>query len=192
MADNHEALGTEFVTHLGDLVDQPEDLASWDIADCAMAVLDQANLEYSVLPAASRKNGGPPVKQGLLAPQETKLPRSIDPNHFLVTEDVKNQTIFLVDDTWTTGSHVLSARKALMAAGGSTVDIFVVARWLRATGSHVLSARKALMAAGGSTVDIFVVARWLRATGNFSGTALYEQAGENYSSLRGVRLFKEI
>lgn len=122
MADNHEALGTEFVTHLGDLVDQPEDLASWDIADCAMAVLDQANLEYSVLPAASRKNGGPPVKQGLLAPQETKLPRSIDPNHFLVTEDVKNQTIFLVDDTWTTGSHVLSARKALMAAGGSTVD----------------------------------------------------------------------
>lgn len=161
MADNHEALGTEFVTHLGDLVDQPEDLASWDIADCAMAVLDQANLEYSVLPAASRKNGGPPVKQGLLAPQETKLPRSIDPNHFLVTEDVKNQTIFLVDDTWTIGSHVLSARKALMAAGGSTVDIFVVARWLRATG-------------------------------NFSGTALYEQAGENYSSLRGVRLFKEI
>ncbi|WP_301925811.1 LamG-like jellyroll fold domain-containing protein [Corynebacterium glaucum] len=50
LADNHEALGTEFVTHLGDLVDQPEDLASWDIADRAMAVLDQANLDYSVLP----------------------------------------------------------------------------------------------------------------------------------------------
>ncbi|WLP88423.1 hypothetical protein Q9G90_12640 (plasmid) [Corynebacterium stationis] len=50
LANNHEALGTGFVTHLGDLVDQPEYLASWDIADRAMAVLDQANLDYSVLP----------------------------------------------------------------------------------------------------------------------------------------------
>ena len=37
LAQNHEKLGTQFVAHLGDLVDQPQDRASWGIASRAMA-----------------------------------------------------------------------------------------------------------------------------------------------------------
>ena len=50
LAQNHEKLGTEFVTHLGDVVDEPEDRASWDIADRAMQKLEEAGVNYSVLP----------------------------------------------------------------------------------------------------------------------------------------------
>lgn len=50
LAENHKKLGTQFVTHLGDVVDQPEDRASWDIADKAMKTLEDAGVNYSVLP----------------------------------------------------------------------------------------------------------------------------------------------
>lgn len=50
LAQNHKKLGTQFVTHLGDVVDQPEDRASWDIADRAMKKLEDAGVNYSVLP----------------------------------------------------------------------------------------------------------------------------------------------
>jgi len=50
IADNQDKLGTQFVTHLGDLVDQPRDLASWDIASDAMKILEDAKVDYSVLP----------------------------------------------------------------------------------------------------------------------------------------------
>ena len=50
LAEKHEKLGTQFVTHLGDVVDQPEDRASWDIADRAMQKLEEAGVNYSVLP----------------------------------------------------------------------------------------------------------------------------------------------
>ena len=50
LADNHEKLGTQFVAHLGDLVDQPWDRASWDIADRAMKTLEDAGVNYSALP----------------------------------------------------------------------------------------------------------------------------------------------
>ena len=50
LAANHAKLGTQFVTHLGDLVDQPRDRASWDIADRAMKKLEDAGLNYSALP----------------------------------------------------------------------------------------------------------------------------------------------
>ena len=50
LAEKHEKLGTQFVTHLGDVVDQPEDRASWDIADRAMQKLEEAGVNYSLLP----------------------------------------------------------------------------------------------------------------------------------------------
>ena len=50
LAENHKKLGTQFVTHLGDVVDEPEDRASWDIADRAMKTLEDAGVNYSVLP----------------------------------------------------------------------------------------------------------------------------------------------
>lgn len=50
IAKNHEKLGTQFVTQLGDLVDQADDRASWDIASDAMKVLEDAHVDYSTLP----------------------------------------------------------------------------------------------------------------------------------------------
>ena len=50
LASNQDELGLEFVTHLGDVVDEPEDRASWDIASRAMATLDNAGVNYSILP----------------------------------------------------------------------------------------------------------------------------------------------
>ena len=50
LAANHNKLGTQFVTHLGDVVDQPDDRASWDIADRAMKKLEDSGVNYSVLP----------------------------------------------------------------------------------------------------------------------------------------------
>jgi len=50
LADNQDALGLEFVTHLGDVVDQAQVLESWDIASRAMSTLDDANVNYSILP----------------------------------------------------------------------------------------------------------------------------------------------
>ncbi|WP_165164685.1 LamG-like jellyroll fold domain-containing protein [Corynebacterium qintianiae] len=50
LADHQDELNTEFVTHLGDLVDQAEVRESWDVASGAMKNLEDAELDYSVLP----------------------------------------------------------------------------------------------------------------------------------------------
>lgn len=49
-ADNHKALNMPFVTHLGDVVDEADVDASWDIASRAMKRLEDANVDYSILP----------------------------------------------------------------------------------------------------------------------------------------------
>ena len=50
LATHQDELNTEFVTHLGDLVDEAEDRQSWDVASRAMTHLEDAGLDYSVLP----------------------------------------------------------------------------------------------------------------------------------------------
>lgn len=50
LATHQDELNTEFVTHLGDVVDQADDRESWDVASGAMENLERAGLDYSVLP----------------------------------------------------------------------------------------------------------------------------------------------
>lgn len=50
LADNQDALNMEFATHLGDVVDQADVAGEWDVADKAMRVLDDSDLNYSILP----------------------------------------------------------------------------------------------------------------------------------------------
>ncbi|MDO5032700.1 LamG-like jellyroll fold domain-containing protein [Corynebacterium sp.] len=50
LAKNHEELNMDFVTHLGDVVDQSNVEAEWDVADEAMKALDDSDLNYSILP----------------------------------------------------------------------------------------------------------------------------------------------
>ncbi|AWI13483.1 hypothetical protein CQJ30_15800 [Caldibacillus thermoamylovorans] len=49
IAENRDALNIEYVFHTGDLVDEYDDMAQWDVADRSMKVLDEANIPYGVL-----------------------------------------------------------------------------------------------------------------------------------------------
>lgn len=49
LASSQDNYGTEFVVHLGDVVDQADHLQQWDTADRAMSTLEDAYLPYSVL-----------------------------------------------------------------------------------------------------------------------------------------------
>ena len=50
LAAHDESLNMPFVTHLGDVVDQPGIDGEWAVADEAMAVLEEDGLSYSILP----------------------------------------------------------------------------------------------------------------------------------------------
>ena len=54
--------------------------------------------------------------------------REAHPDRFRVVADVADSSVLLVDDTWTRGGHVLSAMKALLAAGAAKVATTVLAR----------------------------------------------------------------
>lgn len=49
IADKQEELNIQYVFHTGDLVDDANDFAQWDVADQSMKVLDDANIPYGVL-----------------------------------------------------------------------------------------------------------------------------------------------
>lgn len=50
LADNADELNIRFTTHLGDVVDQEWVSGEWEAGDRAMSVLDEAGMDYSVLP----------------------------------------------------------------------------------------------------------------------------------------------
>ncbi|WP_283175853.1 metallophosphoesterase [Corynebacterium guaraldiae] len=50
LVKNQEALNMDFATHLGDVVDQADVEGEWKVADEAMKVLDDSDLNYSILP----------------------------------------------------------------------------------------------------------------------------------------------
>jgi hypothetical protein len=58
-------------------------------------------------------------------------PRSVNPAHFAVVGgNPAGQHVLLLDDTWTSGGHIMSATLALRAAGCAQVSALVLARWL--------------------------------------------------------------
>ena len=50
LVKNQQALNMDFATHLGDVVDQADVEGEWKVADEAMKVLDDSDLNYSILP----------------------------------------------------------------------------------------------------------------------------------------------
>ena len=50
LVDHQDELNMDFVTHLGDVVDQWNVEGEWQVADKAMQVLDDSDLNYSILP----------------------------------------------------------------------------------------------------------------------------------------------
>lgn len=89
----------------------------------------------SITRNASAKLGGPPVEQVLKPLPSISHPRTLNKQHFSVEGNVAGQRVLLVDDTWVSGGHALSASESLKAAGAE-VGVFVVARWLRTDGAY--------------------------------------------------------
>lgn len=52
-------------------------------------------------------------------------------DHFTVTSNnADGRHVLLIDDTWTSGGHALSATLALRASGADQISVLVLARWL--------------------------------------------------------------
>jgi orotate phosphoribosyltransferase len=94
------------------------------------------------VPSTSGRAGIHPLAQafelvpGLDAQHETLLNRASgavahqmgDDEAFVVTRDVTDLRVLLIDDTWTTGARAQSAASALTLAGATVVAIVVVGR----------------------------------------------------------------
>lgn len=65
----------------------------------------------------------------IAAAEQIVSPRSYRPANFVVAPTTARH-VLLLEDTWTTGSHVESAATALKHAGVDRVTTLVVARWL--------------------------------------------------------------
>ncbi|EJZ82355.1 hypothetical protein HMPREF9719_00726 [Corynebacterium otitidis ATCC 51513] len=50
LVSHQDELGIEFLSHLGDVVDQAHVEGEWEVADEAMAIIDDSALNYSILP----------------------------------------------------------------------------------------------------------------------------------------------
>lgn len=70
LVDNQEGLNIPFATHLGDVVDQASVEQEWQVADEAIAVLDDGNLDYSILPGNHDVSETTPTKYTEYFPAE--------------------------------------------------------------------------------------------------------------------------
>lgn len=67
----------------------------------------------------------------LLGDTQPADPRAVTAANFSVTSAVPDAShVLLIDDTWTSGGHALSAALSLKKAGAKHVSILVLARWL--------------------------------------------------------------
>jgi hypothetical protein len=57
-------------------------------------------------------------------------PRVVDARRFIVTREVQDADVLLVDDTWTTGANVESAAGALKSSGARSVGVVIIGRHL--------------------------------------------------------------
>lgn len=57
LVDNQDALNMQFVTQLGDIVDQQSVEGEWKVADAAMKILDDSPLNYSIAPGNHDMSG---------------------------------------------------------------------------------------------------------------------------------------
>lgn len=66
----------------------------------------------------------------LLAPSDVTVDRrAFSDRRFTALGDLTGRRVLLIDDTWTTGSHMLGAARALKMAGAQTVGGLALGRW---------------------------------------------------------------
>lgn len=67
----------------------------------------------------------------LLTRSTTEVPpRTFNPEKFSLVHELQNESVLLIDDTWTTGANARSAAAALKAAGARAVGVLVIGRHL--------------------------------------------------------------
>jgi hypothetical protein len=71
-----------------------------------------------------------PESEVVLTPVRRNNDRIVDPHLFEVNEVLSNSSVLLIDDSWTTGSNVISAAAALRATGATAVNAMVLGRIL--------------------------------------------------------------
>lgn len=69
-------------------------------------------------------------------PDAPPLGRKVSSEAFTVTKNLAAKHILLIDDTWTTGAHMLSAVGALHTAGAAQITAIALARWLGSDNSY--------------------------------------------------------
>ena len=111
---------------------------------CPGKILDRGVTAWATVPSLPPKSSAHPLSdivRSLARPGSTEIilqgkagvtnPRAVDVSHFsVVTGEPAGQHVLLIDDTWTSGGHAVSAAMALQATGAAKVSVLVLARWL--------------------------------------------------------------
>lgn len=88
-------------------------------------------LEQILKEATSKLEISTPVENFLTPNPNAVGPREYRPENFhFDTGAVREKSVLIVDDTWTSGGHMLSAIGALRAGGADRVYALALARWL--------------------------------------------------------------
>lgn len=116
----------------------------WVITRIASRALSAASTITTVPSSSSWRTGDHPLakvvsgfvvgsQQGyerLLAPYGVVVERrEFTDRRFTALGDLTGRRVLLIDDTWTTGSHMLGAARALKLAGAQTVGGVALGRW---------------------------------------------------------------
>lgn len=114
---------------------------------CVEALAGQSVAHWVTVPSLPAKPGEHPLHSimrsipaapgqevSVSAASQVADPRTVNTGHFSIRGSViPSSHVLLVDDTWTSGSHVQSLAGALKSSGAGIVSVLTVARWLKPT-----------------------------------------------------------
>ena len=118
--------------------------------DCLRSLIGVGPTAWATIPTLPHKQGAHPLnvivrdlakdnaKEIVLAgAAKTDDARSVNASHFTVQTAIPPSThVLLIDDTWTSGGHVLSAALAIRSAGAAQVSALILSRYLDARWSE--------------------------------------------------------
>lgn len=119
-------------------------LGLWGHVSCPGKLLGTPVTAWASVPSLPPKPQPHPLNEiarGLARPGSSEIVlqgsehaadlRGVNPGHFtVVAGNPSGQHVLLIEDTWTSGGHLMSAALALHAAGAIKVSALALARWL--------------------------------------------------------------
>lgn len=111
--------------------------------DCASRLVGVPTTMWATVPSLGGRVGVHPLRailteeiaagsEVLIEPSSViRDARSMRPENYVVRSEIPPGThVMVIDDTWTTGSHIQSVSGALKAAGATAVSALSLARWM--------------------------------------------------------------